>query len=97
MQNQTTITSPNEYLTVAQLAKRLQISESTIYGWVERDYIPYLMAGDLLRFDPNVIDSWMLDEANRKREKKRQLHGRVVWPSSAMDSGSNSLEETLAP
>jgi excisionase family DNA binding protein len=78
MQSQTTTTSPNQYLTVAQLAKRLQISESTIYGWVERDYIPYLMAGDLLRFDPNVINSWMLDEANRKREKKRQLHTRVV-------------------
>lgn len=78
MQSQPTITSPHQYLTVAQLAKRLQISESTIYGWVERDYIPYLMAGDLLRFDPNVINSWMLDEANRKREKKRQLPARVV-------------------
>lgn len=78
MQNQTTITSPSEYLTVAQLAKRLQISESTIYGWVERNYIPYLMAGDLLRFDPNVIDSWMVDQAIRKREKKHQLHTRVV-------------------
>ena len=78
MQNQTTITSPNQYLTVAQLGKHLQISESTIYEWVERDYILYLMAGDLLRFDPNVINSWMLDEANRKREKKRQLPARVV-------------------
>jgi excisionase family DNA binding protein len=78
MQNETTIISPSEYLTVAQLAKRLQISESTIYGWVERDYIPYLMAGDLLRFDPTVINTWMIDQANRKREKKRQLHARVL-------------------
>jgi excisionase family DNA binding protein len=78
MQSQQTTTSPDRYLTVAQLAKRLQISESTIYGWVDRNYIPYLMAGDLLRFDPDVINSWMLEEANRKREKKRQLHSRVV-------------------
>ena len=78
MQSQTTSTSPNQYLTVAQLAKRLQISQSTIYGWVERNYIPYLMAGDLLRFDPNVINSSMLEEANRKREKKHQLQARVV-------------------
>ena len=78
MQNQTSITSPIQYLTVAQLAKHLQISESTIYGWVERGYIPYLMAGDLLRFDPNVINSWMLEEANRKRDKKRRLHAPVV-------------------
>ena len=78
MKNLTTGTGPNQYLTVSQLAKHLQISASTIYGWVERDYIPYLMAGDLLRFDPNVINSWMLEEANRKRLKKRELHARVV-------------------
>ena len=61
------------YLTVAQLAQRLQVSESTIYGWVDRDYIPFLMAGDLVRFDPNTIHNWMLAEADRKREKKRGL------------------------
>jgi excisionase family DNA binding protein len=66
------------YLTVAQLAKRLQISESTIYGWVDRDYIPFLMAGDLLRFDLIAIEAWMAAEANRKREKKRPLHVRMV-------------------
>jgi excisionase family DNA binding protein len=66
------------YLTVAQLAKRLQISESTIYGWVDRDYIPFLMAGDLLRFDPIAIEAWMAAEANRKRENKRPLHVRMV-------------------
>ena len=66
------------YLTVAQLARRLQISESTIYGWVDRDYIPFLMAGDLLRFDLMAIQAWMAAEANRKREKKRPLHVRMV-------------------
>ena len=66
------------YLTVAQLAKRLQISESTIYGWVDRDYIPFLMAGDLLRFDLIAIEAWMVAEANRKRESKRTLHVRMV-------------------
>jgi len=42
------ITAKSEpaYLTVAQLAQRLQVSESTIYGWVDRDYIPFLMAGE---------------------------------------------------
>lgn len=61
------------YLTVTQLAQRLQVSESTIYGWVDRDYIPFLMAGDLVRFDPRAIHEWMLAEADRKREKKRGL------------------------
>ena len=69
------------YLTVAQLAQRLQVSESTIYGWVDRDYIPFLIAGNLVRFDPIAIHNWMLDEADRKREKKRGLraiHGKVT-------------------
>ena len=78
MQSQTTIKAETSYLTVTQLARRLQISESTIYGWVDRDYIPFVMAGDLLRFDPIAIDSWMVAEADRKRDRKRALRVRMV-------------------
>ena len=78
MQTETISRGETRYLTVAQLAKRLQISESTIYGWVDRDYIPFLMAGDLLRFDPTAIDDWMIAGADRKREKKRTPHVRMV-------------------
>ena len=73
MYSESTVESEPGYLTVAQLAQRLQVSESTIYSWVDRDYIPFLMAGDLVRFDPIAIHNWMLDEADRKREKKRRL------------------------
>ena len=73
MSSESTANSEPCYLTVAQLAQRLQVSESTIYGWVDRDYIPFLMAGDLVRFDPTAIHNWMLAEADRKREKKRGL------------------------
>jgi excisionase family DNA binding protein len=66
-------TAELSYITVAQLAQRLQVSESTIYAWVDRDYIPFLMASDLVRFDPTAIHEWMLAEADRKREKKRVL------------------------
>lgn len=81
MSSVSTIENEPSYLTVAQLAQRLQVSESTIYGWVERDYIPFLMAGDLVRFDPAAVHNWMLAEADRKREKKRGLraiHGKVA-------------------
>ncbi|HEV7684528.1 MAG TPA: helix-turn-helix domain-containing protein [Pyrinomonadaceae bacterium] len=78
MRPESTIKSQSTYLTVAQLADRLQVRESTIYGWVERDFIPFLMAGDLLRFDPIAVDGWMAAEANRKREKKRTASLRVV-------------------
>ena len=73
MCSESTTESEPSYLTVAQLAHRLQVSASTIYGWVDRDYIPFLMAGDLVRFDPTAIHNWMLAEADRKREKKRGL------------------------
>jgi excisionase family DNA binding protein len=81
MCSESTTESEVTYLTVAQLAKRLQVSESTIYGWVDRDYIPFLMAGDLVRFDPTAIHNWMLSEADRKREKKRgprEVRGKVA-------------------
>lgn len=78
MRPESTIKRQPRYLTVGQLAAQLQVCESTIYGWVERDFIPFLMAGDLLRFDPVAIDAWMAAEANRKREKKRTASLRVV-------------------
>jgi len=81
MSFESTANSEPTYLTVGQLAQRLQVSESTIYGWVDRDYIPFLMAGDLVRFDPTAIHKWMLAEADRKREKKRgpgELRGKVA-------------------
>jgi excisionase family DNA binding protein len=78
MQRETISKNENRFLTVPQLAERLQISESTIYGWVDRGSIPFLMAGDLLRFDPRAIDAWMMADAERKREKKHELHVRIV-------------------
>ena len=59
MCSESTAESKPSYLTVAQLAQRLQVSESTIYGWVDCDYIPFLMAGDLVRFDPSAIHEWI--------------------------------------
>jgi len=78
MHPESTIKTQPRYLTVPQLAAHLQVRESTIYGWVDRDFIPFLMTGDLIRFDPNAIDEWMAAEANRKREKKRTASLRVV-------------------
>jgi len=80
--------SEPSYLTVAQLAHRLQVSESTIYSWVDRDYIPFLVAGDLVRFDPSAIHDWMLAEADRKREKKRGL-GEVRGTVAPAPGGCN--------
>jgi len=73
MCSESTGESELSYLTLAQLAQRLQVNESTIYGWVDRDYIPFVMAGDRVRFDAGAIHNWRMSEADRKREKKRGL------------------------
>jgi excisionase family DNA binding protein len=78
MHPESTIKTQPKYLTVPQLAESLQVGESTIYGWVDRDFIPFLMAGDLIRFDPAAIDAWMAAEANRKREKRRTASLRMI-------------------
>jgi len=78
METQTISKGESRYLTVSQLAQLLQISVSTIYGWVDHDHIPFLMAGDLIRFDPIAVDAWMTAAADRKREKKRKLHVRML-------------------
>jgi excisionase family DNA binding protein len=78
MQSEIAIEDAPRYLTVAQLAARLQVSTSTIYGWVDRDVVPFLMAGDLLRFDPAAIDSWMATRAARKRDQKRTSFVRMI-------------------
>jgi hypothetical protein len=58
--SESTAESEPSYLTVAQLAQRLQVTESTIYGWFDRDYIPFLIAGvDVVKikeFDGTRLD-----------------------------------------
>ncbi|HKG61751.1 MAG TPA: hypothetical protein VKB05_18485 [Pyrinomonadaceae bacterium] len=68
MCSESTAESEAIYLTVTQ---RLQVGESTIYGWVDRDYIPFRMAGDLVRFDRVRFTNgcWRKLTANVKRNE----------------------------
>ena len=81
MYSESTVEREPSYLTVAQLAQRLQVSESTIYGWVDRDYIPFLIASDLVRFDPIAkftTGCWTKPTANVKRSEGFELYV-VKW------------------
>jgi len=89
MCSESTGESESSYLTVAQLAQLLQVRESTIYGWVDRHYIPFLMAGDFVRFDPSAIHDWMLAEAERKREKKKCRFKKVRVKVAPAPGGCN--------
>jgi excisionase family DNA binding protein len=42
------------------VAKFLAVSNATVYRWVERGEIPYVLLGDrIIRFDPDAIDAWV--------------------------------------
>jgi len=78
MCSESTVENEPSYLTVAQLAQRLQVSESTSYGWVDRNYILFLMAGDLVRFHLAAIHNWMSAEADRKKSRLTAVRGKVT-------------------
>lgn len=51
-------------LTVIEAADYLRVSKSTIYSWVEKNRLPCLRAGTLLRFKQSDLDAWL---AGRER------------------------------
>jgi excisionase family DNA binding protein len=46
-------------LTVADLCKALQVSQSTVYRWVQSDFIPHLKIGGAVRFDERAVRKWL--------------------------------------
>ncbi len=66
-------------LKAKDLSNLLNISKSTVYDWVEKDYLPYILLkrGEnkaIIRFDENEIENWL---SQRKREtRKHSLKGR---------------------
>ncbi len=47
----------NEHLTKAQLAKMLNVGQSTINLWMATRRIPYIKMGGCVRFDPVEINA----------------------------------------
>lgn len=45
--------------TVTDLAQFFGLHPKTLYGWVERDYIPHYKIGGRVRFDPAEIMRWL--------------------------------------
>jgi excisionase family DNA binding protein len=46
-------------LTVAQLAKILQVSRGKVYLLVEQGRLPAIRVGSMLRFDPAITSAWI--------------------------------------
>lgn len=46
-------------LNVAELAKLLSVTESTVQRWVRNRQIPSIRIGDVIRFDPGMLADWI--------------------------------------
>ena len=46
-------------LTPEQVAKRLQVTERTIYGWLRRGTLPALKLGRLWRIRPEDLEAFL--------------------------------------
>jgi len=55
-------------LTVEDVAKKLQMSKSTIYKFAETNKIPSFKIGACRRFFENEINEYLLTIANEQRE-----------------------------
>jgi len=56
-------------LTVSELAKKLQISTSTVYKYAESGKIPSFKIGSTLRFLENEIDDYLKKTINEQRNQ----------------------------
>lgn len=56
-------------LSQKQLSKKLGVSETTVSRWVKAKAIPYYLLNGIVRFDEQVIDSWL----EKKRVRVKQV------------------------
>ena len=47
-------------LTIDELSDKLQIGKSTIYRWVQCDFVPYFKIGGVLRFEETAVRRWLM-------------------------------------
>lgn len=55
-------TTPNEILTIDEVAEYLRLTPQTIYKWAQEKRIPAVKLGKEWRFRRSVIDKWFDDQ-----------------------------------
>ena len=55
-------------MTIADLAEKMRLTESTIRKYVLEKSVPYIKIGAAVRFRPTEIEQWM--DAKKKNAKK---------------------------
>jgi len=66
-------------LTVADLSDVLQVSRSTVYRWVQSDFIPHLKIGGVVRFEKKTVRKW-LDKRTFAGQQKMKAEIDITFP-----------------
>ena len=64
------------WLTIEELAEHLKVSKETIYKMAKAKKIPSSKIGNQWRFNRDVIDQWLVSEANFRTTLPVQTTGR---------------------
>jgi excisionase family DNA binding protein len=77
-------------LTVEELAKYLKIKPDTIYKKVKRGELPAIKLGKIVRFPKELIDAWILEEAQKTqvafRKRVKEVQKEVNEARTAIES-----------
>ena len=55
-------------LTHKELSELLQVKLSTVYKWVNYEYIPFVRIGSLIRFKEQKVEEWLRKRARKGRD-----------------------------
>ena len=61
-------TSPDEIMTIEELATYLKVSKSMLYQMAQKGNIPASKVGKHWRFHKATIEEWLLGQPQRKRK-----------------------------
>ena len=67
--------SAPDVLTIGQLSRYLQITESTLYKLVQAGRLPGKKVGRQWRFQREAIDEWLAEKPRRSSAKHRRAKG----------------------
>lgn len=82
-----------EVMTIEELAKYLNLAESTIYQKVHEKSIPFTKIKNLLRFQKGIIDEWLSQNTiypdKELFEEFARWHSRYLFKSWLKSKGQN--------
>ena len=64
------------WLTIEELAEHLKVSKETIYKMAKAKRIPSSKIGNQWRFNKDVIDQWLVSQADSRTTLQEQATGR---------------------